>query len=60
MPYEIRKNGPKSKPYCLYNTETEERVGCSETRELAVSHMRAKYGAEHGWKPTGKKRLSQR
>ena len=60
MPYEIRKTGPKSTPWCVYNTETGKNKGCSRSRELAISHMRALYGAEHGWKPTGKKRVSQR
>lgn len=60
MPYEIRKNGPEKTPWCVYNSETGERKGCSKTKELAISHMRARYGAEHGWKPTGKTRLSQR
>lgn len=60
MPYVIRKDGPDNKPYCLYDEKTGERKGCSKTKELAVSHMRARYGAERGWHPTGKKRISQR
>jgi len=54
MPYEIRKTGPKSKPYCVYNSETGERRGCTPTRERAIAFMRALYHAESGRKFTKK------
>jgi len=55
MPYTIRKTkGPK--PWCLYNKETGEKEGCSETYEKAVAHMRLRYGIDEGWEPTGKKK----
>lgn len=57
MPYKIEQ---RKGEYCLINKETGKNEGCSETKELAISHMRAKYGAEGGWEPTGKKRVSQR
>lgn len=43
MPYAIRKNGPKDKPFCVYNTETGEAKGCSTSKAKAAAHVRALY-----------------
>lgn len=43
MPYEIRKEKEK---YCVYNSETHESKGCSDSKEKATDHMRALYAAE--------------
>lgn len=48
MPYEIRKTGPKSKPFCVFNKDTEANKGCSKTKSKAQAHMRALYAAEGG------------
>jgi len=40
MPYEIRKVDDE---YCVFNTDTGENKGCSETREEAEKHMEALY-----------------
>lgn len=53
MPYEVFRKGSK---WCVRNKDTGENEGCSDTKELAVSHMRALYGVHHGWRPTGKPR----
>lgn len=59
MPYDVVKRGDK---WCLKNKDTGE-IGkgrCHDTKELAISQMRAILGSEHGWKPTGEPRMSQR
>lgn len=43
MPYEIRK---RSDGYHVINQETGEDKGVSETREMAIAHMRALYAHE--------------
>lgn len=53
MPYEMRKKGNQ---YCVYNKDTGESKGCSDTRAMAVKHMRALYAnseksAEKAWHP---------
>jgi len=54
MPYEIRPSMKgKKKQWCVYNTESGENKGCSDTKEDAVSHMRLLYGVSHGMKPRG-------
>ena len=53
MPYEIKKTGPKDKPYCVFDQDGKNR-GCSSSRELAVSHLRALYHAHAGGKFTKK------
>jgi len=54
MPYEIKKTGPKNKPYCVYDDDGKNR-GCSETRKMAIAHMRALYHAHAGGKFTKQK-----
>jgi len=49
MPYKIRKTGPKDKPYCVFNTETGKRKGCSATKAMAKKFM-AKLYLEEGKK----------
>jgi len=53
MPYEIKKT-KASKPWCVFNKDTGEKKGCSETEEDAIAHMRALYHAEHRGKFTKK------
>ena len=48
MPYEIRKTGPESKPFCVFNKDTDENKGCSTTKPKAQAHMRALYAASAG------------
>lgn len=42
-PYEVRKDGPEEMPYCVYNSATGERVGCTTKEKLndylAALHM---------------------
>jgi hypothetical protein len=40
MPYQIKKQGSK---YCVYNKDTGENKGCSDSRDMAIKHMRALY-----------------
>lgn len=40
MPYQIRK---KDNKWCVYNKDTGEDKGCSDTRAMATKHMRALY-----------------
>lgn len=47
MPYEIRNENEK---FCVYNKETGESKGCSDSKEMAVQHMRALYAHEPGSK----------
>ena len=52
MPYEIKTSTKDSKKqWCVYNTDTGENKGCSDTLEEATSHMRLLYGIESGMKP---------
>jgi len=53
MPYSIYK---KDNKFCVKNTETGESKGCSDTKEMAVKHMRALWAAEGGAK-MGKKEM---
>lgn len=53
MPYEIRKKGSK---HCVFNKETGESKGCSESYPMAVAHMRALYNADEGRPFTRKKK----
>jgi hypothetical protein len=55
MPWHVEKRG---KEFCVIKDRGGKNEGCSKTRELAVSHMRALYGAHSGWEPTGKKKKS--
>jgi hypothetical protein len=43
MPYSIFKKGSK---YCVRNKDTGEAKGCSDSRDMAIKHMRALYAAE--------------
>ena len=54
MPYEIRKTGPKSKPWCVFNKTTGKRKGCSKTEKMAKKFM-AKLYVEEGKKEMGDK-----
>ncbi len=47
MPYQMRKDGPKSKPWCVYNKVTGKRKGCSKTEKMAKRFM-AKLYVEEG------------
>lgn len=40
MPYAMRKKGDQ---WCVYNKDTGESKGCSDSREMATKHMRALY-----------------
>lgn len=40
MPYSIRKQGSK---YCVFNKDTGDNKGCSDSREMAMKHMAALY-----------------
>jgi len=44
MPYNIRKEGDK---WCVYNKDTGDKKGCSDSEEKAKGHMRALYAAEN-------------
>ena len=35
----IRKDGPKSKPYCVYSEKTGRKFGCYSTREQAEKRL---------------------
>ena len=52
MPYEIRKTGPKSKQWCVFNKVTGAKKGCSKTEAMAKKFM-AKLYVEEG-KKSGK------
>lgn len=41
MPYEIRKDGPESKPYCVYKKDTDKKLGCHETQKKAGAQIGA-------------------
>lgn len=43
MPYEIRMQGGK---HCVFNKDTGDNKGCSDSHAKAVAHMRALYAAE--------------
>jgi len=43
MPYEIRKTGPKSKPWCVFNKITKAKKGCSATEAMAKKFMAKLY-----------------
>ena len=43
MPYKIRKDKAR---FCVYNSATNDKKGCSDTKEEAVAHMRALYANE--------------
>ena len=47
MPYEIRNEDEK---FCVYNKDTGESKGCSDSKEKAIQHMRALYAHEPGAK----------
>jgi hypothetical protein len=47
MPYSIREEDGK---YCVYNKDTGENKGCSDSHEKAIQHMRALYAHEPGSK----------
>lgn len=35
----IRKNGPKSKPFCVYSEKTGRKFGCYQTRKQAEKRL---------------------
>lgn len=43
MPYEVRKDKDK---FCVFNTDTDESKGCSDTKAQAAAHLKALYSAE--------------
>lgn len=53
MPYRVSKSGAG---YSITNKDTGKVVGHSSSKAKAESSVRARLAAEHGWKPTGKKR----
>jgi len=52
MPYAVHKHGNR---WAIINKKTKEIVGFSDTKGKAKSSVRARMGAEHGWKPTRRK-----
>ena len=52
MPYKMKKDGPDEKPWCVYNTETGDKKGCSKTEAMAKKFM-AKLYLEEGKKEIG-------
>lgn len=56
MPYSIKFVKGTKRPWKIVKRDTGKVVGSSTTQEMATSSMRARYGAEEGWEPTGKKR----
>lgn len=36
----IRKDGPKSRPYCVYSEKTGRRFGCYKTRKQAEKRLK--------------------
>ena len=54
MPYKVIKRSG-AKPWKIVNKNTGKVVGSSTTKAKAQSSARARMGAHHGWKPTGKK-----
>lgn len=55
MPDKVVKRGGK-RPYKIVEKSTGRVVGSSTSKAKAESSRRARAGARHGWKPTGKKR----
>lgn len=55
MPYNIKKQGDE---YCVFNSDTGDNKGCSDSRAKAIRHMRAMYAAEGG-ASMGKKELDR-
>lgn len=55
MPYRLGKQDGK---YCVFNKDTGENKGCSDSRAKAVAHMRALYAVEGGAK-MGKKEVDE-
>lgn len=45
MPYELKKNDRDE--WCVFNKDTGDNKGCSDTKTDAVAHMRALYAAEN-------------
>ena len=43
MPYEIRHKDSKTKPWCVYNTDTGDEKGCTATEKEAIAFMRKLY-----------------
>jgi hypothetical protein len=56
VPYEIRKSGKK---YCVYNKQTNDNKGCSDSKKEAVNHMRALYAAESKLNPSEAKMAAE-
>lgn len=56
MPYRMRKT---SQGYCVFNSDTNENKGCSETRGEGVKHMAALYAAEGSDKKEIETRLAE-
>jgi len=52
MPTHIEKHGKK---WCVIEDKTGDNEGCSETRELAISHQRIIYEAKSEGRPAKKK-----
>jgi hypothetical protein len=53
MPYKIEKRKNK---WVIIEASTGKVVGESDSKSDAESSARARLAAEHGWKPTGKKK----
>jgi hypothetical protein len=43
MPYVIRHDGAKDKPYCIYHQDTGKRVGCTTSQPMAKRYLAALY-----------------
>ncbi|MFH1387232.1 MAG: hypothetical protein ABIH50_06170 [bacterium] len=55
MPYKVVKR-KGAKPWKIIALNTGEIVGSSTSKKKAEASVRARLGASHGWKPTGRRR----
>jgi len=55
MPYKIEKSGKK---YKVKGSDGKE-MSKGTTKTKAEAQKRLLYGVEHGWKPTGKKKIKE-
>jgi len=53
MPYKIIKRSG-AKPWKIINKDTGKQVGSSTSETKAEASVRARLGASHGWKATGR------
>lgn len=48
MPYVVRQDGDK---WCVFNSETDDKKACHDTREEAERQVKLLHGLEHGMEP---------